>query len=300
MKALKRLVKPLVLPVIEWMKARLRQRELRAELPHQGTQAIVMALDQAGLPEGAAVLIHTSLKSIGYVEGGAEAVVDALIEAVVERRRGTLVLPTFSIDGTMHNTLSSGRVFDVRTTPSNLGAIPEVLRRRPGVARSVHPSHSFAALGPLATWLTEAHHLAGSNFGANTPMVRLLEKHGYLMGIGTHLGNVTFYHCLEDLLDDFPVTVYSEDSPFAVTCIDGAGRAHQLQLGAHAPAMAVTRIDRPENEVIRAHFTRHLEVYAGLRWFEIGATRGWVVPLEAMYRECVRLARQGVTVYSRL
>ena len=300
MKALKRLLKPLVLPVITWLKARFRQRELRAGLPHQGAQAIVTALEQAGLPDGAAVLVHTSLKSIGYVEGGAETVVDALIAAVVEQRRGTLMLPTFSIEGTMHNTLASGRGFDVRSTPSNLGAIPEALRRRPGVARSVHPSHSFAALGPLAAWLTEAHHLAGSNFGADTPMARLLEKGGYLMGIGTNLGNVTFYHCLEDMLDDFPVSVYSDDSPFAVTCFDGDGGEHHLQLGAHGPTMALTRIDRPENEAIRAYFTHHFEQHAGLRWFEIGATRGWVVPLDAMYRECVRLAREGITIYSRV
>ena len=46
MKALKPLVKPVVLPVIEWVKARFRQRELRAGLPHQGAQAIVTALDR--------------------------------------------------------------------------------------------------------------------------------------------------------------------------------------------------------------------------------------------------------------
>src|SRR5690606_27894928 len=107
-------------------------------------------------------------------DGGPQTVVDALIESIVRERSGTLMLPTYSINGTMRNTLLVGQseggiVFDVRSTPSNLGAIPEAFRRHPGVVRSVHPTHSFGAIGALAEELVAEHHTCGSSFGRGSP-----------------------------------------------------------------------------------------------------------------------------------
>lgn len=299
MPTLKQLIKPLVKPPLDALSRLLRKRQLSSALTHVTAASLEKDLVASPLPRGASVLVHTSLKAIGFVEGGADAVVAAMVNAVVEKGGGTLMLPTYSIDGTMRNTLLSGRVFDVLNTPSNLGAIPEAFRRRDGVRRSVHPTHSFTALGQDAAWLTADHHLAGSNFGANTPMIRLMERGGYLMGIGTHLGTVTFYHCLEDMLDNFPLAAYSEDSPFDVECLDWDGHRHHLRLPAHSPVHVETRIDRPENHAIRDLYTRRLEANAGLRWFPIGATQGWVIKLDDMYRECLRLLDEGLSVYAR-
>lgn len=299
MQALKQLLKPLIKPPLDALTRLLRKRQLSGALTHVSAQTLQRDLSASPLPAGASVLVHTSLKAIGFVEGGADAVVDAMIRSVVEVGGGTLMLPTYSIDGTMRNTMLSGRVFDVRTTPSNLGAIPEAFRRRPEVRRSVHPTHSFSALGPQAAWLTADHHLAGSNFGSDTPMMRLMERGGYLMGIGTHLGTVTFYHCLEDMLDNFPLAAYSDDSPFEVRCIDWSGHEHTLRLPAHSPIHVETRIDRPENHAIRDLYTQRLEARAGLRWFPVGTTRGWVIALDDMYRECLHLLEEGLSIYAR-
>ncbi len=298
LKTVKRLLKPLLKPPLDAMGRLLRRRELAGELEHVSREALLRDLDAVDVPRDAIVLVHSSLKALGFVDGGPEAVVDALVERFAGS--GTLALPTFSIDGTMRNTFASGRVFDVRSTPCNLGAIPEVFRKRAGVVRSVHPTHSIAALGPDAAWLVADHHRAGTSFGTDTPMARMLERGGYLMGIGTGLGTVTFYHCLEDLREDFPLNPYSDDSPFAVTCIDHDGVSHTLSLPAHSPALSKTRIDRPENSAIRDHFTACLERNAGLSWFDIGQSRGWVVSLPAMYAECCRLMESGVTIYSTL
>jgi len=300
MQALKQWLKPILKPPLDALTRVLRKRQLSSELTHVTAASLQRDIAASPLPKGASVLVHTSLKAIGFVEGGAEAVVDALIKSVVEDGGGNLMLPTYSIDGTMCNTLSSGRVFDVLNTPSNLGAIPEAFRRRDGVRRSVHPSHSFSAMGPDAAWLTADHHLAGTNFGANTPMVRLMERGGYLMGIGTHLGTVTFYHCLEDVVENFPLAAYSDDSPFDVECLDWEGHSHHLRLPGHAPANVATRIDRPENQALRDLYTRRLEANAGLRWFPIGTTRGWVIALDDMYRECLKLLDEGLSVYAKM
>jgi aminoglycoside N3'-acetyltransferase len=295
---IKNLVRNAVARPVRALQSLTRRRQLSRELVHVTREKLVEDLEALDLPEGAVLLVHTSLKRLGYVEGGPSSLVEALIEMVVRRRCGTLAMPCFSIQGSMHATLSSGRMFDVRSTPCNLGAIPETFRRYPGVRRSVHPTHSIAAHGHMADWIVQDHHLCGSSFGEGSPMVRMMELGGLLAGLGTNLGTVTFYHCLEDLETDFPISVYSADSPFHVRCLDGQGRVHEWELPAHAPGRAKTRIDREENRVIRSFFADALIENAGLRWFSIGRGHGWIVSMQDMYTECVRLMRTGVTIYS--
>lgn len=276
----------------------LREHQLRRNLDSVGCDVLIRDLEALKLPQGAVLLVHSSLKSLGFVEGGPQIVVQALDEVIVRRRGGTLVMPMFSIAGTMHATLAAGEVFDVRSTPSNLGAIPEAFRVYPGVRRSVHPTHSFGALGEKAEWIVKDHHLAGTSFGDSTPMVRAMEAGGWIAGLGTELGTVTFYHCLEDRERGFPVRVYSPDSPFKVECIDWDGVSHMLELPAHDSDVSRTRIDRPENDVIRSFFTRRFESEAGLEWINIGQGRGWYMPLQTMYAECRRVLRAGITIYT--
>lgn len=107
------------------------------------------ALARVGLPPGQVVMAHTSLSRFGYVEGGADTVIDALLEAVGPR--GTLVMPTLSCSW-------AGRPpFDPAATPARIGTIPNVFRLRPGVRRSPHPTHSVAAVGPHADDITRRH-----------------------------------------------------------------------------------------------------------------------------------------------
>lgn len=291
-------IKAALRPPVERWRRWSRRRELATSLPHVTIARLVDDLERLRLPRGAAVLVHSSLKRLGFVEGGAATVVAALVEVVVRRRDGTLALPCFSIDGSMHQTLLADRVFDVRATPTTLGAIPEAFRRHPGVVRSVHPTHSLAALGRDAAWVVADHHRCGTSFGAGSPMMRLKELDGWLIGLGTHLGTVTFYHCLEDVERGFPVPVYSADSPLPARCVDAQGTPHTLRVHAHSGEVSRTRIDHPAGEGIRAFVTGHLERAAGLSFFPIGDGEGWVVRLAAMYTACAALMRAGITIYS--
>jgi len=80
--------------------------------------------------------VHTSLRSLGKVPGGAETVVRGLLYALGEN--GTLLTPALSYASVGVN----NPVFDVLHTPSCVGALPEYFRTRPGTIRSVHPTHS--------------------------------------------------------------------------------------------------------------------------------------------------------------
>ena len=91
-----------------------------------------------GLTGTETILIHSSMKSIGPVEGGADTVLDAWMEFFAE---GLLLLPTH----TWRFINEENRVFDVRRSPCCVCILPELFRQRPGVLRSLHPPHSMAA-----------------------------------------------------------------------------------------------------------------------------------------------------------
>jgi aminoglycoside 3-N-acetyltransferase len=109
-------------------------------------QDIKNGLIELGLRAGDTVVVHSSLKSFGEVEGGADAVVDALLEALGPE--GTLVVPTFNFEP---------GVFDHANTPSIVGKITEAVRARPDAIRSNHPTHSVTAIGRLADDITAGH-----------------------------------------------------------------------------------------------------------------------------------------------
>jgi aminoglycoside 3-N-acetyltransferase len=140
------------------------------------TQADITAgLRSLGLQPGDVVQVHSSLSRLGYVEGGADAVVDAFLEVVGPE--GTVMVPTFN-----HG---KADLYDRRTTPSISGAITEALRKRPESRRSIHPTHPYAAIGRHAEHLV-AGHLEVDTFDPLSPLGKLAELGGWvlLLGIG--------------------------------------------------------------------------------------------------------------------
>lgn len=283
---------------VEGLLRRRAEARVRESRPTVTRDALIADLEALALPPGGIVFVHSSLKALGYVEGGAATVVDALKTVIVERGAGTLAMPTFTGLGSMSETLRSGVIFCSRTSPSRVGAITELFRQEPGVRRSLHPTHSVAALGPRADWLVESHHHCIGAFSEGSPLARLLEADGHLLGLGTGLGTVTFYHVLEDLRSDFPFSVYTPDSPIEAICRDQSGVEHRLRVMAHDSAVSRTRIDRPEGEWIRDYITRYFEAAGSLRWGRIGAGRAWRIPARSMYQGLEALLAQGITIYS--
>lgn len=106
---------------------------------------IAQGLRSLGVRTGDNIFVHSSLSAFGWVDGNAEAVCDALLDAVGPG--GTAAVPTF----TWHLYHDQEQViFDVRRDPTDNGAIPECFRRFPNARRSDHVCHSIAANGPRA------------------------------------------------------------------------------------------------------------------------------------------------------
>lgn len=151
-------------------------------------QVIVRGLRDLGIGPGALIQVHSSLSALGYVEGGAETVVDALLEAVAPG--GTVMVPTFN-----HG---QADVFDVHTTPSINGAVTEAFRKRPEARRSVHPTHPYAAIGPLADWLT-CEHLDLLTFDVRSPLGKLAARGGLVVLLGVGMRANTAAHIGETI-----------------------------------------------------------------------------------------------------
>jgi aminoglycoside 3-N-acetyltransferase len=101
---------------------------------------LVSGFGQTGIKDGDAILVHSSYKSLGGVEGGAGGLLQAFLDLVGPE--GTALFPTFNFQS-----WTEAHYFDIRETPSKMGILSELARAYPGVVRTPHPIYSFAALG---------------------------------------------------------------------------------------------------------------------------------------------------------
>ncbi len=137
-------------------------------------QNLVAAMQDAGLGEVDRLLMHSSLHSLGRVDGGAETLIDALLEVLGEE--GTLMVPTFNYNLELE-------VFDPAMVRSQTGLITETLRKRPDAIRSLHPNYSVAAIGRDAEELTREHWKAEAT-GVGSPIDRIARSGGSILLLG--------------------------------------------------------------------------------------------------------------------
>jgi len=153
---------------------------------------IAEGLQKLGFQKGDIVFVHSSLSSFGYVKGGADAVIDALLETVGEE--GTVMMPALT-----YSTVNARQpIFDVKHTPCVVGRIPETFRLRQEAKRSLHPTHSVAAIGAKAEYLTIGHEKDMTPCSRTSPYGKLVELGGYILFIGVDLRCNTTFHAMEE------------------------------------------------------------------------------------------------------
>lgn len=169
-------------------------------------EQIVFALQLGGIEKGDVVLMHSALSSIGYVEGGAETVVDAVLEAVGPE--GTYAV----------STMNGSHPFDPENAPSTVGIISEKHRLRPNSIRSLRPVHSINAIGARAEELTKDHDKCATNCGEGSPYLKLRDMGGKIILLGVDMNRNTTLHAIEDLMDsvylierEVPAPMYMEN-----------------------------------------------------------------------------------------
>ena len=168
---------------------------------------IIFSLELMDIKRGDILLVHSALSSMGFVDGGAETVIDALLE--ITGQEGTVVMSTLT--GWVES-------FDAEASPSAVGRISEVFRQRKDAVRSLHPVHSVAAVGKYAEYITSDHDKCETGCGEGTPYSKLAELGGKVMLLGVDMDRNTIMHSLEEEINacylktlDIPAPSYIDD-----------------------------------------------------------------------------------------
>jgi len=184
---------------------------------------IVDALREIGVKSGQNIMVHTSMKSFGFVCGGPQIIIEALIEVVGEG--GTIMMPTQTWKNMdpaygVHwqepkewwNIIRDNwPAYDKDITPTNsMGAVAEMFRKWPGTLRSDHPVRSVAAWGKNAKYLVSNHDLSDI-FGETSPIAKLYDLNGHVLLLGTDYDKNTSIH-LADERADYPSKHMEENS----------------------------------------------------------------------------------------
>lgn len=174
---------------------------------------IIKAIANFGIRPTDTLLIHSSFKSIGEVENGADTVLDAFIEYMKD---GLLIFPTHTW-AQMNNQYN---IFNPATEPSCVGILTNLFLKRPGVLRSWHPTHSVAALGRDA-----ADYVAGEE-KFDTPCPRggcwgkLYDRKAKILFLECSLKRNTFLHSVEEW-NNVPMRLANNPQLLKIVTLEG-------------------------------------------------------------------------------
>lgn len=205
-------------------------------------------LKRLGVGPGDRLLVHSSMKAIGAVQGGAETVLDALIHAV---RDGLLLLPTH----TWQEWNNPGGIYDPAQEPSCVGILTELFRRRPGVIRSWHPTHSIAGIGAEAGAFLAGEELTRTPCPRAGCWGRLYDVGARILFLGAPLRTNTFLHSVEEW-HGIPDRLATAQTQFRIRT-PGGGLIACPQFRHHSSLGDVSRFyDRIEPEILRLGIAR--------------------------------------------
>ena len=178
-------------------------------------------LKSLGIAPGDTILVHSSFKALGLVPGGIETVIQGLLQAI--ESDGTLLIPALSW------ALRPPEAFNVRTTPTNIGAISEYFRTREGTFRSVHPTHSVCAVGKRTHEMLDEHHLDSTPCGPHSPFSKLTQTDAKIVMLGCGLTPSTTMHALEEQAG----APYVFGPSYAFTLTDWSGATYEKEYKTH-------------------------------------------------------------------
>ena len=177
-------------------------------------EQIKAQLCEMGIRNDDTVIIHTSFKAVGAVEGGPDGFIDAFCEYLSD---GLFLVPT----QTWANVNREHPVYDPETTEPCIGLIPRTAYKREDGIRSLHPTHSVWAKGRCAEDFIKGEDSAETPARVGGAWWKLGEMGAKILLIGVDHGRNTYIHAVDEIaeLDDRLV-----DEPWTVTVKDYDGQ----------------------------------------------------------------------------
>lgn len=159
-------------------------------------QKLAMEWMQAGVKEGDTLLIHSNIKRTfkRYLKMGYKLTPQDILESflIAVGPSGTLLFPIFNFDFT------EGTPFDIRNSPSHMGALTEAARKHLLAVRTGHPIYSFVAIGAQAAQFKNIDNFSG--YGEDSPFATLKNMDGKIAVLDLPDQNsMTFYHHIEEM-----------------------------------------------------------------------------------------------------
>ena len=173
-------------------------------------------------PEGT-LLIHSSMKAIGEVEGRADTVLDVFIEYMKD---GLLIFPTHSwdVDNLRNN------IYNPLTEPSCVGILTNLFRKREGVLRSLHPTHSVAVLGKDAEEYIKGEENSETPCPRTGCWGRLYDQRAQILFLGCSLKRNTYIHGVEEWNN---IADRLKEKPVEIRVINPYGDNYETNLYRH-------------------------------------------------------------------
>jgi aminoglycoside 3-N-acetyltransferase len=165
------------------------------------------ALRELGVEAGQTVMLHASVKAVGRVMGGPNAIIQAVLDALTPD--GTLMMyvgwndiPDFVGElppDERQRYYDEHPPFDPATARAvrDHSILAEFFRTWPGIRRSLNAEASMAALGAQADWITRDHP-SDYGYGAESPLAKLVEAGGKVLMLGAPLDTITLLHYAEN------------------------------------------------------------------------------------------------------
>lgn len=182
-------------------------------------QDIHALLKRNHIQKDGVVLVHTSMRAIGGVENGCDGLIDGFISYLTE---GLFLVPTH----TWAIFADENPVFNVNTSRTCIGALPDAAVLRKDGVRSLHPTHSLKAFGKRASDYVQGEENANSPCPKGGAWARLYDEDATVLLIGVGLERNTYMHAVDQMLD-IPNRVNEKPSK-TITAIDYNGRERKI------------------------------------------------------------------------
>jgi aminoglycoside 3-N-acetyltransferase len=253
------------------------------------TQELLSELGRR-LPQDFEILmVHSSFDGfLPMYKGTAKELVNALIDFCGPNR--TLVMPAFVLGGRNYDACEyfKSRPFDIRRTPSEAGLITEVFRRTPNVLRSLHPTCSLCALGPLGKEMTNGHHVSRTGMSPDGPFGVMTRRRTGILGLGVeYYRTLTHVHTVGDQMGDtFPIK-FSSSGCTQVTLVDYDGSRYEYKLG------LPDRTKKLDLTILWSVLAKNELI----EWRFHGVPMFLVPQASVLTERLIEAARRGITVY---
>lgn len=201
---------------------------------------LLNTFESIGIRKGDTLLVHSSLSSFGYVEGGEQTVIEALLASM--GIGGNVFVPTLT--GKPSDGPTNPPVFDVKKSPCWTGRIPSEFMKLSEAKRSLHPTHSLAGIGLLVDYLIKGHEDSLTPCGKDSPYIKIAEIGGYILLLGVAMDSNTTIHSAEELAN-VPYHLQKEKTECTIIDYDGDILKRRLYLHHWGTPRYFQKIEEP-------------------------------------------------------